>query len=442
MSWKSLLLGVLTASGLGVGVAAHSQVPDTATEFVHGRWFDGRSFVRGEFYAVHGVLQKKRPTHVDEVVDLHDGWVIPPFGDAHEHNFDATYNTPGVVSAYLRDGIFYAQGMTDVTSGAIAVVKAGMVDTPTTVDVTYAHGSITAVHGHPKEVYEQYALGFYQFPLSADQLKKIAASTLAAGEAYWELDSPAELEAAWPKILAAKPDLIKIMLVESENYAAEDPKMRPLGKGLDPLLVPLVTAKAHAAGLKVAAHVETAADFHVAVTGGVDEMAHLPGYDARPETGLAQYHLADADIALAAKKKIKMIATASLSDNEYVTEEGKAATRSSQLDNLPRLKKAGVEILVGSDHYGQDSLQEWKYLHGLGVWSNAELLRMYTKDTPQDIFPKRRIGELREGYEASFLVLKENPLVRWEATMEIQDRWKQGQHVLPKPDASNKANGH
>ena len=48
--------------------------------------------------------------------------------------------------------------------------------------------------------------------------------------------------------------------------------------GLDPRLVPLIVNKAHAAGLRVSAHVDTVTDYRIALKAGVDEMAHLPGY--------------------------------------------------------------------------------------------------------------------------------------------------------------------
>jgi len=51
---------------------------------------------------------------------------------------------------------------------------------------------------------------------------------------------------------------------------------------------------------------------------------------------------------------------------------------------------------------------------------------MYAVATPKDIFPDRKLGELKPGYEASFLVLSADPLKDWSATGKIQGRWKQG----------------
>jgi imidazolonepropionase-like amidohydrolase len=55
---------------------------------------------------------------------------------------------------------------------------------------------------------------------------------------------------------------------------------------------------------------------------------------------------------------------------------------------------------------------------------------MWAVQTPQAIFPERRIGRLDEGYEASFLVLNGNPVEDWSAMRRIRLRVKRG-NVLP-----------
>jgi len=50
--------------------------------------------------------------------------------------------------------------------------------------------------------------------------------------------------------------------------------------------------------------------------------------------------------------------------------------------------------------------------------------------TPQAVFPERRIGRLQPGYEASLLILEENPLDATEHARTIRLRLKQG-HLLP-----------
>ena len=57
---------------------------------------------------------------------------------------------------------------------------------------------------------------------------------------------------------------------------------------------------------------------------------------------------------------------------------------------------------------------------------------MWCETTPRAIFPKRRIGRLEDGYEASFLALDGDPLADFGATKRIAMRVKQGV-VLPAP---------
>jgi imidazolonepropionase-like amidohydrolase len=416
--------------GTGLGQAPDRQVPNTGavTHFVNGFWFDGTKFVKTDFYVEGGLLTK----HPDErrsyaSVDLHGGYVIPPYGDAHEHNFDGVAQTKAVTAQYLRDGVFYAQGMTDTTDGAREVIAAGLVDTPTTPDVTYAHGGLTGVNGHPKEVYEALANGFYYAQNDA-QRKIVIESHVREGKAYWEIPDTAVLKAKWPLILASKPDLIKVYLAQADHFkqaTRDDPQ---LGNGIDPALVKPIVVLAHRAALRVFAHVNTAYDYHVALLAGVDGMAHLPGYGISARDDVAEYRISDADIAMTAARHVVVIATAAVSEG-YGSAADAAARKALAEDNQGRMKKAGVMVLVGSDRYSSDSVKEADYLQRLGVWTNAEMLRMWAVDTPQTIFPKRRIGELKEGYEASFLVLDGNPLNDWAATHRIVDRWKQGRRL-------------
>ena len=424
---KAYLLGL--AVGLMVGgagtQAADAQAPGAAVHFENGLWFDGAGFQKNDFYAVGGVFAHRAPAGTAvETVDLHGGFVVPPYGDAHEHNFDSVANTPKVAADYMRDGIFFAQGMTDTPSGAAAVVKGRMVDTSSTPDVTYAHGGLTGVNGHPKDVYESLANGFY-YPQTDAQKALVIGGHKAEGKAYWEIGSLADLEAKWPRILETKPDQIKVYLGGSETFkaaTAEDPQF---ARGIDPALVRPIVERAHAAGLRVFAHIDTATDYHVALVAGVDGMAHLPGYGVSAGEDATKYRISDADIALTARRHVTVQATASIADG-YGTEADKAARIALAKDNLGRMKAASVTILVGSDRYGSDSKHEADYLQALGVWTNTEMLRMWAVTTPQAIFPERKLGDLKEGAEANLLVLTADPTKDWAAVHGIGGRWKRG----------------
>jgi imidazolonepropionase-like amidohydrolase len=72
---------------------------------------------------------------------------------------------------------------------------------------------------------------------------------------------------------------------------------------------------------------------------------------------------------------------------------------------------------------------EADHLHSLGVIDPLALLKLWVEATPRSIFPKRRIGILREGYEASFLALEGNPIDDWRNVRRIKVRFKQGVEV-------------
>lgn len=397
-------------------------------QFVNGQWFDGKGFRRQTFFSASGVLTRKKPAKVDEVVDLKNGFVVPPFGDAHTHMFDGSFQIKQQVQMYLRDGVFYAKVVTNSFQGAQEV--AAQINKPTSVDVAYAHGGLTANYAHPIEVYEALALGFYNRKQQQDNADKIINSRLRDNDAYYIIDTAADLENKWARVLEKRPDFIKVFLWHSEGY---DERLKQTGRagGIAPKLLPAIVAKAHAAGLRVTAAVNTAYDFHAALSAGVDEMSHLPGYFIAENEDVRMYEISPEDAKLAKKRGIIITITGS-AYTANVSPERARPIRDNQIRNLKLLKSQGVKFAVGSDNYGKTPLVEIDYLKNLGVFSNLELLKMWCENTPQTIFPNRRIGFLKTGYEASLLVLDSNPLDNFEQVKNIKLRFKQG-YLLEMP---------
>lgn len=399
-----------------VAAQTDSRRPTSAKnyEFTNGNWFDGKQFRRRTFYAVNGLLSDKKPQKIDETVDLKNGFVIPPFADAHCHHFDNAYNVAQQTEMYLRDGVFYVKVQTDVRTRALAVRD--KVNVPNGVDVAYAHGALTHTHGHGIEVYEALALNLYNEKYNAN-IAKIAASRIRDNDAYYIVDTRADLDAKWQRILDGKPDFLKIYLVKSEDYA-EKAKNIPnieLGNiGVDPQLVPEIVRLAHAAGLRVSAHVDTITDYRIALNAGVDEMAHLPGY----------YPVSAADAKTTAQRGVWVVPAPF--HNQYLS----AAERLQRDDvlrrNLSLLNKYCVKIAFGSDRYGSTPVDDVTDIKSLNVFSNLELLKIWCEATPQTIFPARKIGFLKNGYEASFIVLDRDPLADFTAIKNINFRFKQG----------------
>jgi hypothetical protein len=410
---KNLLLALL-AAGL-----AYAQQPTVAWE--NGHWFTGRNFERRTMYTAAGLFIP-RPAHIDSVIDLAGGYIVPPFGEAHNHNIEWSERADSVIGGYLRAGVFYVENPDSLPASRQRL--GDRINRPGTLDVTFANGGLTGPGGHPAEIADR------------NIARGLWAPSDGEGAFYFSVANRPGVESAFRTLIASRPDFVKAYLLYSEYYSAglRDPATAGW-RGLDPNLMPLVVLKAHKAGLRVAVHVETAADFHVAAAAGVDQIAHIPGFRGDPQSELPdpqRYRISPADVRLAAQKGIVVVTTlAGLP--QYADEKGNATLRRTadalNTANLALLRQSGVSIAIGSDEYSDTSVREAVYLNELRVFDSAELLRIWTQTTPRAIFPGRRIGTLAPGYEASFLSLSGDPLADFSNIKRIRLRVKQGREI-------------
>ena len=404
---RSLITFVATAATL---TAAPSRRPET-TAFANGRWFVNGEFVRGTRYVKDGHFVDGRPPAIDQTIDLHDRFVVPPFGEAHNHN-----TTAAQLTRYFDQGIFYVKNPDNFPADRAA---AGRINTPSTVDVRYANGGLTSPGGHPISIIDA---GIARGTMSEQD---------GDGSFYYGLVDRADLDRRWPGILALKPDFIKVYLLYSEQFAERrsDPRARGW-RGLDPALLPDVVARAHAAHLRVSAHVESAFDFALAVDNGVDEVNHLPGFRG-PAPGM-QVHTGLFDISeplakrAAARGTVVVTTVSGIEELPAALAGVRAAAEGLFRTSLRRLHAAGVRLAIGSDRYEFTALDEAQYLHRLGVFNNRTLLTLWCENTAATILPHRRVGKIDAGAEASFLVLDGNPLDDFDAVTRIVMRVKQG----------------
>lgn len=397
----------------GLSILAPSGAVAGAATWINGQWFDGERFVERTIYTLDDRFVAK-PVAGATTVDLAGGFVVPPFGEAHNHDLASDHDISETMHNYIRDGVFYAK----MQSAFSTDYPAQSVNRPDSVDVAFAFAPVTGPGGHPIRIRELFFdRGYYEGVF--DSKEEIS------GIGYTEVRDAAELEAKWPQLLAQNPDFIKFMLSYSEEYDLRRDDTEFFGyKGLDPELAPQLVELAHAAGLRATAHITTAADFHNAVAAGVDEIAHLPG-PREPEV------IRTADASQAAEQGTVVITTLSLTTkiaddypNWYLH------VMAQHKDNLQRLKDAGVIIAIGSDlPYRDTSLEEAMLVNSLGVFDNAELLILWSVNAPKTIFPERRIACFDPGCEASFLVLEMNPLDDFEAVKSIRLRVKQGRKL-------------
>jgi hypothetical protein len=369
-------------------------------------------------------LTSKKPGKIDSIIDLGGRYVIPPFGEAHNHNveWNGEETFARIKRMYLEGGIFYVKNPNNLPRARTPLL--GKINIPTSIDVVFANGGLTASGGHP--------LGIVRRNLERGGMAKEDGE----GGFYFIVNDLADLGRKWEAIKAGKPDFLKTYLQYSEEYEKrKDNEAYFDWKGLNPALLPEIVQRARRAGLRVSTHVETATDFHNALVAGVDEINHMPGF--RPEKGdwtkyqdSSCYKISEEDARLAAQKRVLVVITlVSAIDHALQKQEGVPfnALRDLLAQNLQLLKRYDVHIAIGSDSYRQTSLSEALNLRKLEVFDNRTLLKMWCETTAATIFPKRKIGYLKEGYEASFLVLRGDPIQDFTNVQRIEMRVKQGE---------------
>jgi hypothetical protein len=355
------------AAWLLVGAVQAASGPK-AFRFVNGHWFDGSDFAAREVFVVGG------------------------YGNAHSHGI-GNNDFNGESGQFLARGVFYVANPNSIGARTAAAREA--LKSSATVDARFSNGGLTSTGGHPVQIFESRA-----------------GNRAMDGNAYFVIDDLEQLESRWQDILAGEPDFLKIYLERSEHHAARRDDPAYYGKrGLDPALVPPIVERAHAAGLRVAAHVTSRNDFRVAVEAGVDEIAHLP---------LEKLEAADTQLAAA---NGTVVVTTTLSHRPA---DGVQNLDALHRQNLTLLREAGVRLVLGTDSQAS-IVDEVQKIASLNVFGRGELLRLLVIDTPRWIFPDRNLGMLTAGSEASFVVLAESPLDELGALEQITSLYKAGQ---------------
>lgn len=374
-----------------VAAATHPMV----TEYTNANWWNGARFETGTRYVSDGVFVEKPTVPVDAVVDLQGEFIVPPYADAHNH-------MPGTIAdfnkAALDAGVFYFMNPNSLASGAAAT--RAYLSRPNRIDAKLSMGGITAPGGHPAKLYQDILIKYVYTDMTPEQM---------VGDAFHYVTRTEDIEPVIQKLVSQHADFVKIFLLYSEEFdkRKDDPKYRG-DRGLDPKLIPAIVKAAHNHGLKVAAHIETTADFRVAVDAGVDEIAHLPGYVALKDP-VSKYVISKSDADDAARHHTVVVTTAAYALHTRDPESRLSAVQTMQVSNLSKLMAAGVPILLGTDGNAGDVVKEAQYLVGLHIVGPAQALKLLAEDTPRYIFPERKIGSLSPGYEASFLCLTADP---------------------------------
>lgn len=382
---------------LSIALVGHAQTASKTYEFRNGQWYDGKAFVKTNWYTSNGVLSKKAPAKVDSIVDLEGKWVIPPFGDAHCSSVSENPSAANTLGIYLNEGVYYLQILGNTQEGRSASMP--LMNKTTAPDGIFSNGVITCSLGYPFLEYEGPANKIKNPAQWGEKYAELKTSQKMLGNGYWFIDNKEALAANWDKLKMQNPGIIFICLLDAENNGGKE------GKGLTAEVAKLVVKKAHKSGLRVFAQVETADDLRLGQKIGVDGFANLPGHNWDGNGESAKFELNEADLKMLVKKKTPVVLL--LSHGQSAA--NRSAVQAFHKKALMKLKESGVMVVMGSDDSQRTLRMELNYWFGLGELDDAWTLKVLCENTPKAIFPKRKITRFEDGYEANFLVLSDNP---------------------------------
>ncbi len=368
-------------------------------EFRNGNWYNGKDFTTGTWYTSQGLLTRKAPAKIDSVIDLTDHWVVPPLADAFCSSLSNNSAAANTLKTYFDEGVFYLQILAN-TQEDRAILQP-LIGKATAPDIAFANGGFTCTLGYPFAVYEGPANGIKGQQHIAERYDFIKQQRKMLGNAYWFVDNKEMLDRNWDKIKAQKPDVIMIYLLNNQANGGKE------SGSLTADAAEAIVKKAHKSKLRVIASISTPDDLRLALKIGVDGIANLPGYNWDGNGTTDRFELTDDDLKKLAKKKTTVTPLffhGQGASNQALVQQWQAKT-------LQRLFDNGVNVAVGSDDVQRTLRAEMNYWTMLPTLDATAALKTLCENTPRAIFPSRKIGKIEDGYEASFLILSDNPVV-------------------------------
>ena len=109
--------------------------------------WDGKDFRPRDIVVAGHLIVNAPASSASQRVELNGGYVVPPFCEAHNHNLATHDEDAASIARYLHEGIFYVGILSNLPAMTDPVRHT--FNTPTSVDVIFANGPLTASGGHP-----------------------------------------------------------------------------------------------------------------------------------------------------------------------------------------------------------------------------------------------------------------------------------------------------
>lgn len=365
------------------------------------RVFDGEKTLTGQDVLVEDdTIATYDGGRVDVEVPGAGRTLLPGLIDAHVHVFD------GSLAQALTFGVTTELDMFAMP-GNLARQRRLAAERDDVADLRSSGVLATAPNGHPTQI-------FTNLPA---ELK--AGLGDAAGE-FDPVGGPADAEPFVKARVADGADYLKVVIDHGTTAGGEIPVLSP------DTVAALVTA-AHDAGLKVVAHVASAADATIALDAGADGLAHVP-FDATPEeAGDVVAHCAAAGVFVVST----LVYAEWLASGQADPAQTAAPLRLDHAATIAGMfATAGVRLLAGTDAnmiapaHGAGLLRELELLVRAGLTPEAAL-RAATS-VPAAEFGLADRGRVAPGLRADLVLVTGDPTTDVTAAANIVGVWRRG----------------
>jgi imidazolonepropionase-like amidohydrolase len=304
-----------------------------------------------------------------ELIDLDDAYVLPGFINCHVHN---AYNADNL-KAWLQEGVTSVRDLGNFShSPSQAFSKRDDLNQDNTNARLIAVGPmVTTINGYGN----------------------------------YEIASPEEAETEIEDLVNEGADLIKI--------AIEDNLQGRLWPMLTQEEVNTIAQTAHRLNKKVSAHISTSMHVNMAITGDVDDLAHM-AIDVVPNS----------IITSVIEQDIYWVPTLELW--KLVSERHHLIWDEIALDNLLRFNRAGGKVALGTDFGGYDvdfelgmPMVEMQLMKQAGM-SPLEIILSATKNAAIVCDREDELGTIEVGKIADILVVNTNPLEDLQVLSNVQ----------------------
>ena len=147
---KLCFLSTFTRLTLAITVASVSvtTIFSQDLKLINGNWFNGQGFSKQTVWVSNGKFSfKSKKAGPQKVINLSGKYIVPPYGEAHNHNLESAFELDKRIAKYFLHGVFYVKLQSSIKKRIAPLM--GNYNHPAGLDVSMAHAPLTGTDGHP-----------------------------------------------------------------------------------------------------------------------------------------------------------------------------------------------------------------------------------------------------------------------------------------------------